>query len=73
MSGKQKLPDHVVAPEGTSLFRTINFERYARPTGGMRLTAYIGTAAFLGFFAYMAYQKDSLSKEHSLQGQHRSQ
>lgn len=30
MSGdrKHKLPDHVVAPEGTSLFRTINFERY---------------------------------------------
>lgn len=32
MSGKQKLPDHVVAPEGTSLFRTINFERYAVST-----------------------------------------
>ena len=25
---KGKLPDHVVAPEGTSLFRTVNFERY---------------------------------------------
>ena len=25
---KGKLPDHVVAPEGTSLFKTINFERY---------------------------------------------
>lgn len=25
---KRKLPDHVVAPEGTSLFRTVNFERY---------------------------------------------
>ncbi len=28
LKGKQKLPEHVVAPEGTSLFRTINFERY---------------------------------------------
>lgn len=26
---KGKLPDHVVAPEGTSLFKTVNFERYA--------------------------------------------
>ena len=25
---KGKLPEHVVAPEGTSLFRTVNFERY---------------------------------------------
>ena len=25
----QKLLDHVTAPEGTSLFRTVNFERYA--------------------------------------------
>lgn len=25
---KEKLPYHVVAPEGTSVFRTINFERY---------------------------------------------
>ncbi|KAK9915139.1 hypothetical protein WJX75_005241 [Coccomyxa subellipsoidea] len=72
MSGdrKHKLPDHVVAPEGTNLFRTINFERYVRPTGGMRLTAYIGTAAFLGFFAYMAFQKDSSAKQQSLQKQH---
>ena len=29
VKGKQKLPDHVVAPEGTNLFRAINFERYA--------------------------------------------
>lgn len=28
----------------------------------MRLTAYIGTAAFLGFFMYMAYQRDSMSR-----------
>ena len=26
---KGKLPEHVVAPEGTSLFKTVNFERYA--------------------------------------------
>ncbi|BDA43181.1 hypothetical protein COCOBI_04-1930 [Coccomyxa sp. Obi] len=64
---KPKLPDHVVAPEGTSLFRTINFERYAKPTSGMRLLSYIGSAAFLGFFAYMAYQKDTMAKQHSTQ------
>ncbi|CAL5221756.1 g4008 [Coccomyxa viridis] len=59
---KGKLPDHVVAPEGTSLFRTVNFERYVRPTPSMRLASYMGTAAFLGFFAYMAYQKDAAQK-----------
>ena len=25
----EKLPYHVTAPEGTTIFRTINFERYA--------------------------------------------
>ena len=30
---KGKLPDHVVAPEGTSVFRTVNFERYVVSVG----------------------------------------
>lgn len=90
---KGKLPDHVVAPEGTSLFKAVNFERYAvsndcqafamadevlpcpdaegaligsvclqKPTPNMRLASYIGTAAFVGFFVYMAYQKDAVQK-----------
>ena len=85
---KRTLPDHVVAPEGTSLFRTINFERYVvswqpnaptillcagvavskmillpqRPTPSMRLLSYFGTTAFVGFFVYMAYQKDAAQK-----------
>ncbi|CAK0780132.1 hypothetical protein CVIRNUC_004945 [Coccomyxa viridis] len=64
---KGKLPEHVVAPEGTSLFRTVNFERYVRPTSSMRMASYIGTAAFLGFFVYMAYQKDAALKAKSKQ------
>ena len=28
----------------------------------MRLASYLGTAAFLGFFVYMSYQKDSAQK-----------
>jgi hypothetical protein len=28
LKSKQKLPDHVIAPEGTSVFRAVNFERY---------------------------------------------
>ena len=28
----------------------------------MRLASYLGTAAFVGFFAYMAYQKDAAEK-----------
>ena len=38
-----------------------------KPTPTMRLTSYIGTAAFLGFFAYMAYQKDAAMKAKSKQ------
>ncbi len=38
-----------------------------RPTPSMRMASYIGTAAFLGFFVYMAYQKDAALKAKSKQ------
>ena len=33
----------------------------------MRMASYIGTTAFLGFFVYMAYQKDAALKAKSKQ------
>ena len=50
---KGKLPEHIIAPEGTSLFRAVNFERYVvsltrhTPKHGLSFAAWSHSAMVL--------------------------
>ncbi|KAK9828506.1 hypothetical protein WJX72_000450 [[Myrmecia] bisecta] len=59
---KPPADDFVVTQSGSRGFRALNFELYAKPTGRMRLLAYVGTTAFVGFLGYMTYQKRQIEQ-----------
>lgn len=56
----------VVTQAGTTFFKTVNFELYAKPTNRNKAMAYVGSAIFVGIMAYftvMDYQDIQKAKE----------
>ena len=44
-----------VTQDGTSVFRAVNFELYARPEGRNKIVAYVGSGVFLSIMCYFTY------------------
>jgi len=58
---KEKLPgDGLRSVRTTSVFRTLNFELYAKPN---KFVMAVGVAAFTGCVLYMAYMKHQWKSE----------
>jgi hypothetical protein len=55
----KKLEDEIATTQwGSSVFRVVNFELYAKPTAQNRMMGYFGSSVFvgiLGYFTYMQY------------------
>jgi hypothetical protein len=45
----------VVTQTGSSVFRAVNFELYAKPTGWNKVMAYAGSALFVSIAAYWTF------------------
>lgn len=58
-SASKNLEDEIATTQwGSSVFRVVNFELYAKPTFQNRMMGYFGSSVFvgvLGYFTYMQY------------------
>jgi hypothetical protein len=48
-------PEVATTRWGSSVFRTLNFELYAKPQGWNKVMAYVGSAAFVGVMGYITF------------------